>query len=240
MRRRSPAPDAPPRARPARASRRVSLYGEAYRHRNDHLDDLIPQVLSVVAPHVDALEEDGHPVAALMGDRLRRSLVRLEPMLDQTLAELKTLREADASLAAAETHLREALAEAAEAMRRHALASPTDRTVESILRSDHEDTLVLGISLWDDLLSEVDTQDMARLRERLSTRLEHYVVARHSELHARLVLTDTHQVLRAALLEVTRVGRACEKAFPHVAARVEPRPLSTMTVDNPVHRFDVQ
>jgi hypothetical protein len=231
------------RARAAKARkpapRRQSLYTQAYRRRLAHLDDLIPEVLSVVAPHVEALEEDGHPVAALMGDRLRRSLVRLEPMLDQTLDELKLLREADASLAAHQTNLRESMTDALELLATHDMASPSPEMVDGLLSAPSEDSLVMGLNLWDELLAELEDGSALPLRKRLHEHLERYVMARHAELHARLVLMDTHRVLRAALMEVTRVGRSCEKAFPSVAGRVERRSIASMAAEPVTSRFDV-
>ncbi len=205
----------------------------------DALNELIPRVLSVVAPHVDALEETtDDALAMLMGERLRRSLVRLEPLLDEALRELQALKEADLHSTAAVAHLRDTLGRAEKYLRTHGAMRAAPRhgpearpmTVWSALK----DAEILEGRLL--RRPEPASEQLAR---KVSDALRQLMEARREEFRARMVLEDSHALLRRALECLAEVGRECERLFPEIASRVVPRVLEDDAPEQP-HRFDVQ
>jgi hypothetical protein len=223
---RVPAPRVPPPR---------SIYAPATRPGLS-VDDMIPHLLSVVAPHVEALEAVDHPLASLFGERLRRALVRLEPLLDEALNELQALKNADVEVASCVANLRDAM----RASQTYLLAAGAMKSPPRIRRP--ADRVGMGelhyAELWEARLRRLGGEDALVLSGALSDTVRSLMHARHEEVRAQMVLDDTHVVLRLALLELASVGLSCEEAFPEVARRVSPREMPVP--DEVKARFDVQ
>ena len=242
-----PAADPSPKARAVRVPRpprrrRRSLYASATRFQRGALDDLIPELLSVVAPHVEALQAVSHPLALLLGERLRRSLCRLEPLLDETLSELKALKDADVAVAACTANLRDSMKMAQSVLSQHGVGGHKvdARLGDDEFLDDVSPRILKLVENWEAHLQRLVSSDAQSARTFLAENMRALVEAKHSELRARMVLEDTHGVLRHALAELTTVGRACERAFPEVAENVVARPLQTVADDEPLGLFDIQ
>jgi hypothetical protein len=208
----------------------------------ESVDDLIRGLLSVVGPHVEALEAAPHPLAAMLGERLRRSLWRLEPLLDEALAELKTLKQTDLEIAACSANLRDCMREAHQVLlkacgKRCQLPAAFQNT--TVTWDEFSPSAFRTVEQWESRLRKLGDKNAVRLSRGLSDTLQALMEARHHELRARMVLDDAHGVLRHALKELADVGRACEQAFPDLARRIIPRPLEVAEDPGTDDRFNV-
>ncbi|MEW5850279.1 MAG: hypothetical protein AB2A00_15930 [Myxococcota bacterium] len=205
-------------------TRRVSLYDENM-WPVDRLHDVMPRLMAVVAPHAEALEADGHPLAGLMGERLRRSLCRLGPLLDEALEELSALQHASYQVAASTANLKDQMRAAFRVLSDAGVEEDGEVIGDESYSTELDPRALDALPRWEEALQLLGGRDAENACNLLTESVRALARAKHTELRSRLVLDDTHSVLSLVLAELMTVGRACEKAFPDVARRVVPRPL---------------
>jgi len=216
------------------------MYLDPHREKST-LDELIPAVLAVVAPHVEALESVDEPYAVVLADRLRRALVRLEPLLDETMVELQAIRQSEVDIAATTANLRDAVLHAATLLRQSKGGrDPMNQAMRKFVGGNSWSWLARRqADKWQTLLESLCTTDADRASRTLGDSMLAYVASLHQHLRAHLILADAQDVLVHALSELSRIGRTCEDAFPEVAERVIPRPIE-FDEDQEVSPYDVQ
>jgi hypothetical protein len=183
--------------------------------RGTGAEDLLSGLLSVAVPHAELLVSSDNPLATLMGERLRRAIERLAPLLEESMSEASALQRAEVDVAVTRANLGDAVRDATTLL----AASPVPPPPRPVLELELE-----SLPQWDRALRKVGDQG-TRLRRRLDGGLRALLDARQSELKARLALHDTKALLGQGLLELLRVALECEKVFPSAAHRVVPRPV---------------
>ncbi|MBI5497535.1 MAG: hypothetical protein HY904_21165 [Deltaproteobacteria bacterium] len=216
-----------------------SLYPDVETHRGS-MDDLIPALLSIVVPHVEALQAEGTTLAQAFGERLRRALVRMEPLLDEALNELKDYKNAQSAMDKHDADLRASLLRAQQILQEAGLMKSPPRLPEILISR----TWLRRMERWEEALRWKSPQPTgSAAADRMLGALEQFLDALRDRERAERVLQDVHALLRVALTHLAEVGRTCERVFPEVATRVEPRAIEVTDDDEEApeaERFDIQ
>lgn len=211
----------------------------------ESLEVVLPAILGVAAPHVEAMESLEDPWAALLVHRMRRALLRLDPLLDETMAQLLAIKENSATVVEAETRLCDTLGSARMLLRdtkkRPAVFPPT--LANYLEKRRLNGPVRKALARLAQALDAHGTRSSRALSKDVERWVRALISARQGEVRANIVLHDVERLLRVGLVELASLGQACEQDFPDVATLVKPRDLiheSDAQEPTPSSRFDVQ